>query len=42
MRGVGDEVALALERAFQPIEHVVERACQHLHLATTGPSTSSH
>ena len=32
VRGVGDELALAAERALQPVEHVVERIGQHAHL----------
>ena len=34
VRGVGDEVALALERPLEPLEHVVERRGQDPHLAS--------
>ena len=36
VRGVGDELALRLERGFETVEHVVERLGQHPDLAGAG------
>ena len=36
VRGVGDELALRLERGFETVEHVVERFGQHPDLAGAG------
>ena len=36
VRGIGDEIALALERPLEPLEHVVERPGQHAHLTAGG------
>ena len=40
--GVGDEVALARERSFEPLQHVVECLAQDLHLATTCARAGAH
>ena len=36
MAGIGDEIALALERLLQAIEHLVQRLAETLHLVAGG------